>query len=63
MLTIDQGGEQEYAIAGHFREVIGDMLPLLLLKKVDRLDKETDMGKFAAYWVSNVIRIDIIPYD
>ena len=58
-----QSNSHEFAIAEHFKEVVGDMLPLLLAHKVDRVDKETDMGKFTAYWVNNVIRVDIIPYD
>ena len=46
------------------QEAIGNMLPLLLSKSVVRIDSEVEgIGRIVAYWVINVLRIDIITYD
>lgn len=42
-------------------EFFNKVLPLLLDHTIDRSDKELDIGKVSAYWVVNVLRVDIKP--
>ncbi len=44
-----------------FDEFIKYVLPLLLDHTVDRVDKETNIGKITAYWAGPILRIDIKP--
>jgi hypothetical protein len=40
---------------------IEDTLPLLLEKKVDKIEGAVIEGKISAYWAGSVLRIDIKP--
>ena len=46
-----------------FADFILKVLPLLMDKTVDRLDRECVEGKVTAYWAGSVLRIDLKPRD
>lgn len=42
-------------------DVLAQILPLLLNRTLDRIDKDTDGYKITAYTMGQVVRIDIKP--
>ena len=53
--------EIEWA-ASEIAIAFGGMLPLLLARRVTRLDSHIeDVGSITAYWVNDILRIDIKP--
>ena len=53
--------KMEWAIAD-LQASLGTMLPLLLSRSVIRLDSHVEgFGSLTAYWVNEVLRIDIKP--
>ena len=38
-----------------------EMLPLLLSHKLDKIEKELDIGHVTAYWAGTILRVDIKP--
>ena len=53
--------ERKWA-ASELQTALGNMLPLLLSRNVTRLDSQVEgVGSVTAYWVVDVLRIDITP--
>lgn len=42
-------------------EFFEKVLPLLMDRTVDKIEKQTDKGEVKAYWAGTVLRIDIKP--
>lgn len=63
-MPLDMGGELEWESAGAVLKVLAMMLPLLLSRSINRMDREVEgFGSITAYRVVDVIRIDLKPYD
>lgn len=43
------------------QDFLYQMLPLLLSKTLDKIEKQLDVGYVTAYWAGTVLRIDIKP--
>ena len=55
--------EREWVVS-ELQTALGVMLPLLLARNVIRLDSQIEgVGSIAAYWVNEVLRIDIKPVE
>ncbi|KKK99316.1 hypothetical protein LCGC14_2633960 [marine sediment metagenome] len=53
--------EREWVVS-ELQTALGSMLPLLLARNVIRLDTQVEgVGSVTAYWVVDVLRIDITP--
>ena len=55
--------EREWVVS-ELQTALGGMLPLLLARNVIRLDTQVEgVGSITAYWVNEVLRIDIKPVE